>query len=126
VRRLRATLQQGCSRSVELGFRSGRDFDAREAYLALQAGRISAKIALEFKFKEVMRFWGNLSGGEMLPSIYAKRLAPCLGTVQAVPAAQTAAHRLDKRSGGAAAQKYATKSLDDLNARFKESAHGDL
>src|SRR5450631_1506308 len=34
---------------------------------------------------KVMRFLGNSSGGEMWPSIYAKHLAPCLGTVQAEP-----------------------------------------
>lgn len=35
----------------------------------------------------VMRFLGRSSGGEMWPSIYAKHLAPCLGTVQAEPVA---------------------------------------
>ncbi len=36
---------------------------------------------------KVMRFLGRSSGGEMWPSIYAKHLAPCLGTVQSEPVA---------------------------------------
>jgi Protein of unknown function (DUF1501) len=36
---------------------------------------------------KVMRLLGRSSGGEMWPSIYAKHLAPCLGTVQAEPVA---------------------------------------
>jgi hypothetical protein len=36
---------------------------------------------------KVMRLLGKTSGGEMWPSVYAKHLAPCLGTVQAEPVA---------------------------------------
>lgn len=36
---------------------------------------------------KVMRLLGKSKGGEMWPSIYAKHLAPCLGTVQAEPVA---------------------------------------
>jgi hypothetical protein len=36
---------------------------------------------------KVMRLVGRTTGGEMWPSIYAKHLAPCLGTVQAEPVA---------------------------------------
>ncbi len=36
---------------------------------------------------KVMRLLGKLAGNEMWPSIYAKHLAPCFGTVQAEPLA---------------------------------------
>ena len=36
---------------------------------------------------KVMRLFGNTTGGEMWPSIYAKHLFKCLGTVQAEPVA---------------------------------------
>lgn len=36
---------------------------------------------------KVMRLVGKTSGGEMWPSVYAKHLHPCLGTVQAEPVA---------------------------------------
>src|SRR5450432_3437707 len=36
---------------------------------------------------KVMRLMGHTTGGEMWPSIYAKHLFPCLGTVQAEPVA---------------------------------------
>ncbi len=37
------------------------------------------------KEPEVLKLMGALSAGEMLPSILAKQLAPCLGTIQAQP-----------------------------------------
>ena len=93
---------------------------------------------------KVMRFLGNSSGGEMWPSIYAKRLAPCLGTVQAEPVSVGAAGnaleqisfqgrtlaaitptQLKQLLTGAmndpvvALRKVRDKTLDDLNALFK-------
>ncbi len=94
---------------------------------------------------KVMRFLGNSSGGEMWPSIYAKRLAPCLGTVQAEPvsvgAAGNALEQVSFQGRTLAAitptqlkqlltgsikdpvvalRKVRDKTLDDLNALFKE------
>lgn len=95
---------------------------------------------------KVMRFLGNSSGGEMWPSIYAKRLAPCLGTVQAEPVsvgaggnaleqvafqgrtlAAISPTQLKQLLTGAmtdpvvALRKTRDKTLDDLNALFKEN-----
>ena len=95
---------------------------------------------------KVMRFLGNSSGGEMWPSIYAKHLAPCLGTVQAEPvsvgaggnaleqisfqgrtlAAITPTQLKQLLTGSmkdpvVALRKVRDKTLDDLNALFKEN-----
>ena len=94
---------------------------------------------------KVMRFLGSSSGGEMWPSIYAKRLAPCLGTVQAEPvsvgaggnaleqisfqgrtlAAITPTQLKQLLTGSmkdpvVALRKVRDKTLDDLNTLFKE------
>jgi Protein of unknown function (DUF1501) len=93
---------------------------------------------------KVMRFLGNSSGGEMWPSIYAKHLAPCLGTVQAEPvsvgaggnaleqisfqgrtlAAITPTQLKQLLTGSmtdpvVALRKVRDKTLDDLNTLFK-------
>ena len=44
---------------------------------------------------KVMRLLGRSVGGEMLPSIYAKHLWKCLGTVQAEPVAVGATNALE-------------------------------
>jgi hypothetical protein len=44
---------------------------------------------------KVMKLMGRSAGGEMWPSIYAKHLAPCIGTVQAEPVALGATGALE-------------------------------
>ncbi|HYQ41753.1 MAG TPA: hypothetical protein VER11_07290 [Polyangiaceae bacterium] len=99
---------------------------------------------------KVMRFLGNSAGGEMWPSIYAKRLAPCLGTVQAEPvsvgaggnaleqisfqgrtlAAITPTQLKQLLTGSmkdpvVALRKVRDKTLDDLNTLFKENGSSE-
>jgi hypothetical protein len=95
----------------------------------------------------VMRFLGRSTGGEMWPSIYAKHLAPCLGTVQAEPVAVGSAGnalefvaysgrtlptvsptQLKQLLTGSARDPLVglrplrDKTLDDLNRLFKETS----
>ena len=56
------------------------------------------------KEPEVLRLLGATQGGEMLPSLLARHLAPCLGTIQAQPISVGAYTPAEDLSYGGAAQ----------------------
>jgi Protein of unknown function (DUF1501) len=56
------------------------------------------------KEPDVLKLMGTIYGGEMLPSLLAKHLAPCLGTIQAQPISLGATSPAEGLSFGGAAQ----------------------